>query len=1289
MYLSKLKGTIITLIIFWGIASPAVAKVVVSILPGDTQTEVVIKAIKSIYELNPHLKSTVIFRVYHLDSIKNALAEKNEVFIIHLMDRKRVIAAKNYIYAVVAKGGRVYGVSEPYDKEYQEMGITADETIRQYYYHGGVKNIKNMFLFILNKDFNMNLSYAPVKETPEFGIYIWKSGKVVEKIEDFLKHYSQQKGPWIGLTFYKNSLVTENMAVIDEIIKSLEVKGYNVFAVFGWPPDEVIKRYFLKKRFPIKLIIGVSLKIGVRTSLSNLFERLGVPVINAITLYNTSEKQWKTSEQGLSIFERTWQVAIPELGGIIQPTVVGTKERYLDTQTGIPYYKVKPIKERIETLTKRVEAWLNLQDKENSDKHLAIIYYNYPPGKQNIGASYLNVIESLYLILKRLQQEGYNTGKEDITREELFRKLLHYGRNIGNWAQGEIEYLARSGVAVLLPLSEYKKWFEALPEGFKREVISKWGTPERSTIMIWRNNQDRQFIVIPAIRYGNIMLAPQPARGWLQDITKMYHEPKLPPHHQYIAFYLYLKHSFRADAIVHLGTHGTHEWLPGKEMGLSEEDPPEVLIQDIPNIYPYIVDNVGEGLQAKRRGLAVVIDHMTPPFDRAGLNPDLKRLNELINRYRAAISIGSGSAELILDKIYDLAKKTGLLSDLSITQITNQYDLKKLEEFLKETGETLTPFGLHTFGKPPEDELIKKTAEAIVQTGGSLNRREVEKFEELIRESATNEMNALINALSGRYISAGPGNDPIRAPQSLPTGRNFYAFDPSKIPSEEAYSLGKKMAEELIEEYQRKHGNLPKKLTFNLWAVETIRHGGVMEAQIMYLLGVKPVRDPRGRIVDVIPIAREELSRPRIDIVMVPSGLYRDVFPNLITLLDKAVTVAKAQEEKDNSVRENFFKLKNLLLSVGVEPTLADKLATVRIFTEPPGVYGTGISEVISKSDTWEKDSKVADVFFMRIGHLFGQGFWGEKAESYGIDLLKSNLTGTEMVVHSVSGNLYATVDNDDMFQYLGGLALAIRNIDGKEPEVYITNLINPKMAKQESLQKFMGRETRARYLNPRWIKKMLKEGYAGARFISNIIEYLWGWQVTVPNAVGNRRWQEFYETYVLDRYNLKIKEQMAEAGNLFAYQSMLARMIEVIRKGYWQTSREVLENLVKEYTETIEKTGLTCCDHTCNNPLLAEFIKRILVSVPSLSNKADILKQSLMKITSKPSGGSISTGEKKRNNISSKNVPEGKFQKVQGYEIEEVNKTEGISSAPIPYLFIIGFILFVLIIGLGYRRKR
>ncbi len=1285
MFLNKAFGYCLFLVF---LSASAASAEVLSILPGDSQSSIVIKAIKKIYNENSEIRKKITFKVYNSSSIRQASASNGEIFIVYLMDRRSVMAARNYIKDVIKKGGKVYGVSEPYDEEHREMGILKHNTIRQYYYYGGVNNLKNMFLFIIDNDYKIPQSYKLPEKMTEFGIYLKEDRKVFNNTDEFLRAYHRDSGDWIGLTFYRNSFITDNMAVIDEIIEVLEKRGYRVFPVFGWPPADVLKRFFLNNSsIKVRAIVGISLKIGARPSLVPILKKIGVPVISAITLYSDSYDKWLNSKKGLDIFERTWQVAVPELAGVVQPVVVGTKEVYQDPETGLTYFKAQPIKERIEMLANRVEAWLNLQKKKNSEKNIAIVYYNYPPGKQNIGASYLNVLESIELILRRLNKEGYNTGAE-LDPEMLFEKITDYGRNVGNWAQGEIDRIARSKKIVLIPVEEYSKWFNELPERFKENVLQKWGTPEQSSIMTWQDSSGKKFIIIPALRFGNILLAPQPARGWLQDIKKLYHVSELPPHHQYIAFYLYLKYSFKADAVIHLGTHGTHEWLPGKEMGLSHDDPPEVLIQEIPNIYPYIVDDVGEGLQAKRRGMAVVIDHMTPPFDRAGLNPELRRLKELINKYKESKRMGAGSSEYYLKDISIIAEKLGILSDLSLKSIQTDQDVNTLEEYIFETGESITPFGLHTFGGLPDKDLINKTATAIVLAGGGSSKEEIKKYVSLIEESARNELNALVDALNGKYIPAGPGNDPVRAPNSLPTGRNFYAFDPSKIPSKQAYEMGKKMANQLLEEYKKKHGKLPEKLTFNLWSVETIRHGGVMESQIMYLLGVRPVYDPRGRVIDLEPIPRKKLGRPRIDVVMVPSGLYRDVFPNLMDLLDRAVSVAKQQDEPDNIVKRNFLYLKEMLISAGLEARVAERLATVRIFTEPPGVYGTGISEVISKSDTWDEDSRVADVFFMRIGHLFGQGFWGEKAKVKGTDLLKRNLSGSQIVVHSVSGNLYGTLDNDDMFQYLGGLALAVRNIDKKEPEVYISNLIDPGNPKQETLQRFMGRETRARYLNPKWINEMLKEEYAGARFIGNVIEYLWGWQVTVPESVTHQRWQQFYETYVTDKYKLNIKQKMEKAGNLFAYQSMLSRMIEVIRKGYWKPSKETVQNLVKEYVLTVEKTGLACCDHTCNNPLLAKYINNVLISVPSLNDRALLLKKALKKMIEKPSGGTTSGNKDQKKKKSNMRPPDKNYKKIQGYEMEEINKQEGLSSAPIPYLFIIGFILFVLIIGLGYKRK-
>ncbi|OIP41648.1 hypothetical protein AUJ95_02960 [Candidatus Desantisbacteria bacterium CG2_30_40_21] len=768
---------------------------------------------------------------------------------------------------------------------------------------------------------------------------------------------------------------------------------------------------------------------------------------------------------------------------------------------------------------------------------------------------------------------------------------------------------------MLIPMNIYKQWFEELPVGFKMSVLKSWGTVENSKIMVWQGN-----IIIPAVRYGHVLFTPQPSRGWEQDVKKLYHDVTMPPHHQYIAFYLWLKKGFGADAVAHIGTHGTHEWLCGKEVGFTNEDPPEILIDNLPNIYPYIVDDVGEGLQAKRRGMAVIIDHMTPPFDKAGLNKELKELAASIDDYLVARDKSRLLAESRLEQINKLAKRMGILTDLSLEAIKSNDEVEILEHYIKELAEKQTPFGLHTFGKSPEERYRRSTAEAILSIETNLSKEEKERrlaeIEEKIIKSGQRELDSFIAALAGRYIPAGTGNDPIRNPESLPTGKNFYSFDPSKIPSATMYEMGVRLAKELLEGYKQRHGIYPDKLTFNLWGVETIRHEGVMESQIMSLMGIKPKWDERGKVIGVTAIPREELGRSRIDVTIVPSGLYRDLFSNLMALLDKAVSLAGKQDEEDNILRANILKTKKMLIKKGIHEDMAERIAAVRLFTVPSGAYGTNLSNVIPLSNTWDNEKQVADVYFMRMSHLYGQGFWGGKIEKdyedISLEVFKDALSGSKMAVHSRSGNVYQTLDNDDFFQYLGSTAMAIRAIDGKTPEVFVTNMANPRMPKQETLEKMMGREMRTRYLNPEWITEMLKEGYAGTRFIDKVVEHLWGWQVTVPEAVDAAKWNEMYETYVLDRNNLGIKDSFRESKNMWAYQSVVARMLEVVRKKYWKPEKEVIETLAKEYAESVQEVGLACCDHTCNNPSLTKFTASVLMSVPGMKPDAD----GLMKAT-------------------------------------------------------------------------
>ena len=1305
----------------------------VSFLMGDSHSKIAIDVVKAIEKEYPQdvKREKIGFNVYTTHSIKNNpsvakdIANSRVVFFLLIMDRQAVELAKPYIEQVIKNGGKVYGLGGSYTKEHHNMGIIDDKMVGLYYKENGFENIKNMVLFVLSRDFGLNIKYKKPLTVPDFGMYLKqeKGGKkVVESHDEFIRHYSYKLNrQWIGITFYKSTLDSGNTDPLDFLIDSIEKQGFNALPVYGYPAEAAVERFFFDEtgKSRVNAVIGMSLKIGLNPQIAiPILSRLNVPVINAITLYTQSKDEWRKSPVGLDILERTWQVAIPEMAGIIQPTVIASKEKMIDRETGVEYIREQPIPERIKRLTERVKAWMDLQNKPNHNKRIAIIYYNYPPGKQNIGASYLNVLpESLWEILNRLKAEGYDTGGEKNhpkSKDELFRDIHSYGRNIGNWAQGEIDKLAESGQAVLIPINVYKQWFEELPDGFKGSVLKNWGIIENSKIMLWQGN-----IVIPQVRYGNILFTPQPSRGWEQDVKKLYHDVTMPPHHQYIAFYLWLKKTFGADAVAHIGTHGTHEWLCGKEVGFTDEDPPEVLIGDLPNIYPYIVDDVGEGLQAKRRGMAVIIDHMTPPFDTAGLNNELKELAASINDYLVANDKSQTLAELRLEEINKLSLRMGILTDLKIEAIKSGKEVEILEHYIKEIAEKQTPFGLHTFGKSPEEKYRKSTAEAILSIEEGLGKEEKERrlaeLEERIAISGQRELDSFIAALSGRYITAGQGNDPIRNPDSLPTGKNFYSFDPRKIPSPDAYKMGVNLAKELIEGYKQRHNEYPDKLTFNLWGVETIRHEGVMESQIMYLMGIKPKWDERGKVIGVEAISREELERGRIDVTIVPSGLYRDLFSNLMVLLDKAVSLAKEQDEDDNILRANVLRTKKMLMKKGIHEDMAERIARVRLFTVPSGAYGTNLSTVIPLSDTWDNEKQVADVYFMRMSHLYGQGFWGEKIErdykDISLEVFKNALSGSKMAVHSRSGNVYQTLDNDDFFQYLGGTAMAIRSVDGKSPEVYITNMSNPRMPKQETLEKMMGREMRTRYLNPEWITAMMKEGYAGTRFIDMVTGHLWGWQVTVPEAVDAAKWNEMYETYVLDRNKLGIKDMFRGSKNMWAYQSIVARMLETVRKKYWKPDERVIETLAKEYAETVKEVGLACCDHTCNNPSLTKFTTGVLMSVPGLKGDAN----GLMKATKAIRGlqadgsrqsavssrqeavGSRQSAEDRKQKVNRQtgaperktSTPGGKTAKViKGYEMKEVSAAGG-ASAPIPYLFLAGFLVFIGLIALGFRRRK
>ncbi|MDR1162312.1 MAG: cobaltochelatase subunit CobN [Candidatus Accumulibacter sp.] len=1175
----------------------------VAIIPGNSSMQPTIAAVKQLKAQEKALED-VRFHVLPTgleERHRQALADA-DVALVHNMGREIAAAVTAPVREMALRGAKAYAVGAPFEEGEKKAGLTRDEELRAYTQEGGVENIAAMIKRLLARDFGFDFEVGPPKVFPREGLWNPRTGKMYERFEEYAADYFKERPEgrghvWVAIMFYRNMALSGDSPLLQSLTGALEARGFNVLPAFGYPPDALVRKILLSPEGKPRVVAAVSFVFkmgGSPKKTTAALQELGVPAINVISLQNQSQEEWEASPLGLTLSERTWQVAIPELVGAVAPTVVAAKEIRRDEESGFEYVLEVPIDERVERAADRVKKWVSLRYELNRNKRVALLYYNYPPGKENIGASYLNVLpKSLWQILLRLEREKYDTTGRPENEEALFELLHEHGSNMTSLTPGALEKMVRGGHVVLWSVSEYRKAFDKLPEKLRDAMIRGWGEPENFKFMLWRDKKSKPYFVFPAQRFGNVLFAPQPTRGWGEDVAKMYHDVTLPPHHQYLAFYLWLQKEYRTHAMVHVGTHATHEWLSGKEIGFTAADPGEVMVGDVPQVYPYIVDDVGEAIQAKRRGMATIVSHMTPPFTIASLNKELTMLRGLIDDYVVSAQKNEAAADVKRAEVSALAEKLGVLKDIGKKSLENGEDVEVLEHYLKEVGEEKSPYGLHTFGVAPPEELRRSTAEAILSVGGELTPEERERrileLSATIEASAKAELDALVAGLAGRYITPGPGGDPIRNPDSLPTGRNLYGFDPSRMPSPGVWAFGKELADKFIADYRKAHdGEFPDRVVFNLWMTEAMRHEGVTESEILALMGVKPVWNERGQLGGVEVIPRAELGRPRVDVTVVPSGLYRDALPTLMLLIDEAVSKVKDLNEDDNPIYANVLKTARALESRGVAPEDAKRMAAVRIFTEASGAYGTGINNVIQASNTWEDDGKVADVYFNRVGNLFGQGYWGESpgGKALAVDIFKMALKDAKAAIHARSSNLYGTLDNDDVFQYLGGTAMAIRQVNGgKSPETYILNLSGARGAeKHETLDKFIGREMRTRYTNPEWIKGMMKEGYSGARAVMEVTHNLWGWQVTTPEAIDGAKWQEMYETYVTDRNELGIKEMFRESKNMLAYQSMVDKMLVAVNKGYWQADADVKERLEKLNTELIAEAGVACDAASCSS---------------------------------------------------------------------------------------------------------
>ena len=1252
---------------------------------------------------------------------------------------------------------------------------TSDPTysnITTYWDNGGEENIKQLIIFLGVKFCNVSMEILPPAPPINFGIYHPDASKIFNTAAEYLEWYDSTgrydpSNPTVGIIDGSIPAYGKSF-VIKGLIKMIEERGVNViFSTYSYK-DQNSSNYFIQDNKSVVdaviVLKAFRLHYGNEEKGIEYLMNLNVTPLAGMCSYCSSPEQWENST-GLIPSEISSKIALPELDGLTDFIFISGETK--NPISGLKYYK--PVDYQMDWIADRAISWAKLHRMNNSEKKIALIYYNHGGGKNNLGANYLDIVPSLKNLLGAMKDEGYEIEGEVPEEKELLGLMIHQGRNIGTWAPGELDNMVSNYSVVLIPENEYKSWFDELPVNKRQEAIETWGEPP-GKIMVYENETGK-YIVVPLVSFGNVILTPQPTRGWLQDEAVLYHDKGIPPHHQYLAFYFWLKKEFGADAILHLGKHGTQEWMPGKETALSvRECWPAILIQDLPVVYPYIVDDINEGTQAKRRGNAVIVSHLTPPTVAAGLYENLSLLHNKIHSYLSAQELLKIEYRGTITELYDNLTLSEDF-DVSVEELRAMNDTEfedfingELHLYLHELADEFIPYGLHILGAPPVDWKLLSMVESMLGDDFVEHIAEVYPdahvlnpahknctvMEELLREvifngsspenaqekvlgsgnissnltedlntarmyaenlsKCTIEIPRILDGFSGKYIPPKIGADPIRNPDAIPTGNNFYSFDSRLIPTKEAWKVGKLVGDAFLSRYKEEHnGSYPTKVGFVLFAGGTMANHGITESEILYLLGVEPIWDKRNRPTKLKLISSSELGRPRIDVLITTSGLYRDTFPDKSILLDKAVRLAAQANDTEyqNYVKENSDRICDWLMANGYNETDARSLSMARVFRQAPGAYGTGLSNAIPASNTWENETKLADLYISRMGHVYGQDGWGVP----NVDLFRQNLADVEVNLHHAPSSFRGLIDNDDAYAFIGGLALAVRSVSGKNPDVYMANLRDPDNPKIETLQHCLQRELRARYFNPKWIQGMMEHGYAGAREMDHkFVENLWGWDVVTPDLITEDMWNQVYDVYIQDKYDLGLNE-FFDSNNPYAQQSITARMLETIRKGYWDPSEDVKTNLVETYQKSVDEYDVTCCHHTCGNVLLQDYMQGI-VSASALEQSTEQSTyysgggggswsrrstETETETETEPDKGAINatettgvskTGEELKKPPEVTSEKRGKVMKEEK-PAEEASPAFPISGAPLMGIIAVIVALVLIGIGLGYKRRR
>ena len=1048
----------------------------------------------------------------------------------------------------------------------------------QYWLAGSETNLGRMIAFLINRyasDAHAGtrdvLTYEPPLEYPDTGLYHQRlPDRITDDPKLLGKAAKKAVSGTVGVLLMRSYALSGNSAHYDAVIETLEARGLRVIPAFasGLDSRPAVKAFFMDRGEPIVdavvSLTGFSLVGGPAyndtDAAQEMLEALDVPYLAVQGLEFQSLQDWESSSMGLMPVEATMMVAIPELDGATGSMVFGGRSELSAGEK----FDMQPAPERIDRLADRVARLVGLRHTPIAERKVAIVLFNFPPNSGAAGtAAHLSVFESLFNTLSAMQDEGYHVELPD-SHAELRDAILK-----GNAKQ----FGAEANVFQRVPVDDHVR-----AEPWLAEIEAQWGPAPGKE---WT---DGQHLFVLGESFGNVLVGIQPPMGYEGDPMRMLFEGGLAPTHAFSHFYRWLREDFGANAVLHFGTHGSLEFMPGKQVGLSGNCWPDRLIADLPNVYLYAANNPSEGLIAKRRAASTLISYLTPPVTHSDLYRHLVDLRAAIDHWRQRpADIEQDVEQAMIDTVLALATRCELC-DEGVEWAPDQWAEKvsAVRDQLDEIEQALIPFGLHIVGEPLNADDRHEMLLAMAESGGAsdidataftraIESVDADSLDALLKdampdgvedETATltatlleaaaalgedHELRAILRALDGRFIQPVKGGDVLRAPEILPTGRNLHGFDPFRLPASFAHSEGCRQAEQLLARHQSESGALPESVALVLWGTDNLKTEGVSIAQALALLGAEPRQDSYGRVVGARLLPLKQLGRPRIDVLVTLSGIFRDLLPMQTQLLAEASWLAATADE---DVEHNF--VRKHVLAYQEEHGCDLEQAALRVFSNAEGAYGSNVNLMLD-SGRWEDEDELADCYTQRKGFAYDR--YGKVSQQSAllnrvledVDLAYQNLDSIELGVTTV----------DHYFGTLGGISRAVKRARGERVPVYIADHTSGGAGRVRTLNEQVALETRTRLLNPKWYESMLDHGYEGVRQIEAHITNTMGWSATTGD-VAPWVYQQLSETFVLDE---DMRRRLAELNPVSAAR-LANRLIEAQEREYWGADDESIDAL-------------------------------------------------------------------------------------------------------------------------------